>query len=227
MKFKDFNRPKNECFDDASIREEKISKGDDDVEGVGTLDVPSEYVSYENDQENRRLSRAELWEQLSQTKVDRNGENQALVTNFAYFWAGNAGLFCALCTVEAAVAVGCLASGITFLSMLIVLTAIATGFTLVGSVMGVAWYLIQRRQLGHVERLENLIDHIERVLGIPSDCASSARINDEGFRSVSRLNNRFPARAVKGFYSRLNMVIWTGFFCGFLVVLFILIGIVY
>src|SRR3990170_1557415 len=88
----------------------------------------------------------------------RNHEDQIIWTAFGIFFATNAVLLVAL-----------------FQTGDFPNAPVGTLISLAGAFMSVAWALIQRRALGHLERYEALAERIERKLNLPSCYAISIR----------------------------------------------------
>jgi len=119
----------------------------------------------QNENREDKQNRSDLWNQLANAIDLRNAQDQVLWSIFGTFWAANAILLVAL-----------FPSG-RFPKV----PAVGIIISLVGMIMSLIWYGMQRRALGHLNRHEELITEIETRLGIDQKLATSARINDESY----------------------------------------------
>ncbi len=112
-------------------------------------------------EENRHLTRQELWTQLSNAASLRSSEDQVLWTISGIFWAANAVLLVALFQG------GKLPE--TNVPCLVV--------SAVGMILSTIQYFLQGRALGHIQRYEELMTKLERALDFAPEYAISANLN--------------------------------------------------
>jgi hypothetical protein len=136
-------------------------------------------------QPERSFSPTGLLAQLSNV-VNRSAYEDTVVwAIFGTFWAANALLLVALFSqgdFPRHSAVGIIISA-------------------AGTIVSVAWFLIQRRAIGHLKRYEDIIAAIEEELGIPADFRLSGDRHRENFRGVA-------ARKVMREITRLSVIGW-------------------
>ncbi len=111
------------------------------------------------------IDKDELWRQLANVTQLRIAEDRVNWSIYAIFWGANAILLVALVRDVPNERPG--------------LTVVVAA---VGFLLSISWHLIQRRAIGHLERLEHLAEIIERRLGIPPEFAISAAIDVQGWR---------------------------------------------
>jgi hypothetical protein len=70
-----------------------------------------------------------------------------------------------------------------------------------GTVVSVAWFLIQRRAIAHLKRWEDIIEAIEEELRIPANFRLTGDQHRENLRGVG-------ARKVMGGITRLSVISW-------------------
>ncbi len=139
----------------------------------------------------RELEENELWAQLRNAISLRISEDSVLWHIFGIFWAASALLLVAL-----------FRSG-DFPDNFIVGLIIST----VGFSLSIAWFLIQRRSLGHVKRHEKLMERIEQKLGFNPDYAASAEVNLKDYQEF--LSMRPRARNVMKAFSIFALIGWS------------------
>jgi hypothetical protein len=142
---------------------------------------------------NDQLPRNELWNQLGIAAQSRSSEDQTLLATFGIFCAANAVLLGALFT-----------SGDLPKNPLV-----SISFAGVGVAASVAWFLVQRRALGHISRYEGLMQLLEQELGVPARLAVSARINEQLYKA--HLRGAPPARFVMTVCSIVVAIAWLAF----------------
>ena len=143
-----------------------------------------------NGDSKRELEEGELWAQLRNAISLRISEDSVLWHIFGIFWAASALLLVALFRTG------------DFPDNFVVGLVIS----MVGFSLSVAWFLIQRRSLGHVKRHEKLMEKIEQKLGFNPDYAASAEVNLKDYQEF--LNMRPRARNVMKGFSLIALLGW-------------------
>ena len=135
------------------------------------------------------LDRPELWRQLGNAIHLRSAQDQVIWSIFGVFWAANAILLVALFSSEAYPRY-----------------VVGTIISVVGFFLSLAWHGIQCRALRYIRRHETLRDRIERQLSIPTELATSVRIN-----------HGIPARRIMPICSLVAAILWALAFLFFFV----------
>jgi len=137
------------------------------------------------------LNRQEMWDQLSRSTDMRSSQDQVLWSIFGTFWAANAVLLVALFQS------GKLPAN-HWIGVIVAITGAFLCFT---------WHILQRRALGHLKRLEAVMDALEKQLSVESTFALSGSINKLGYdEHVGHL--RFSARKIMRVCSILTTILW-------------------
>jgi 8-oxo-dGTP diphosphatase len=131
-----------------------------------------------------------LHSQLSIVWTARYQQDQVLWRVFAAFWPTNAILLAALFR----------SAGQKVTPKIGAITALC------GVFVGLAWFLIQRRALGHVKRIEAIAENLERVLlgPAPSPYALSPRLNAADTKNIGGV----PARMLMPVCTAIVTILW-------------------
>ncbi|HUY12786.1 MAG TPA: hypothetical protein VMX16_04030 [Terriglobia bacterium] len=132
-----------------------------------------------------------MWTQIQNAIALRSSQDQVLWSIFGTFWAANAILLVALFTT------GDLPKN----------RWVGIVISAVGLAIALVWRAIQKRALGHIARLEELIRKIEEDLRVEPRLAVSAEINREDYqRYVGK--SIFSARTVMPLCSAGSAFLW-------------------
>lgn len=107
--------------------------------------------------------RKELGDQLNRAATLRGNQDQVAWRAFTAFWGSNSLLLVAL----------------SQRGELTEKPGLVAAVSLAGTLLSMSWWQILRRTLGHLSRYEQIIETIERKLGLPCEVAFSDGINVE------------------------------------------------
>jgi hypothetical protein len=142
-----------------------------------------------------------VWRQLGNAIQLRSAQDTVLWSIFGVFWAANAILLVALFPKGGLPAY-----------------PIGAIISVVGFLLGIVWYKIQGRALGHVTRYERLMKRLEEELGFDSEeqrkYAISAEINKEDYRDC--LDKGVSARVLMPKCAKGACLFWALAFISFL-----------
>lgn len=155
----------------------------------GIKPKPSEHIE---------LDRTELWAQLTNAINLRSAQDQVIWSIFGTFWATNAILLVALFT----------GGGLPTDPIVGVVVGA------VGMVISFIWHTIQNRAQGHIMRHEELMERLEKKLGVNPEYAVSARLNRQAYDKY--LRGGLPARTLMKAASIGGTVAWFAVFVVFL-----------
>lgn len=141
--------------------------------------------------QKKQLSNPELWAQLTNAVSARSSQDQTLWTIFGAFWAAEGILLVALFT-----------TGSLPKNNVGVIVSIA------GVLLSVAWHIINKRAILHLDRWEIFIDRVENKLNFDTDFAISLKLNSTDANYINS-KHKTPVRLVMRRCSLFSGILWT------------------
>ncbi len=139
----------------------------------------------------KQLSDDHLWTQLTNAVSARSAQDQTLWTIFGAFWAAEGIFLVALFT-----------SGSFPASIVGVIVSIA------GVLLSVAWHIINKRAILHLDRWDILIERLESKLNFDTEFAISLKINLKDAQYI-KSKHKTPVRLVMRRCSLFSGVLWS------------------
>jgi hypothetical protein len=141
--------------------------------------------------QQKQLTDPELWTQLTNAVSARSAQDQTLWTIFGVFWAAEGIMLVALFTT------GSLPKNIVGIIV-----------SIAGVLLSLAWHIINKRAILHLDRWDILIERLEKKLNFDTDFAISLKVNFTDAKYIND-NHKTPVRLVMRKCSLFSGVLWS------------------